>query len=229
MTRSELRHASRLHPLFEALDDDTYERVLRESRLVTLHAGEFAFQRGDRATRLFVVLSGLVNLVLHSRLGDEKVIETLQPNRSFGETLMFEGDPAYPMAAIATEATVVLAVPHDAYRGALAGNTTACLRLLGDMSRRVHALVREVESHSLTDARTRIVRHVLDLAGTATIAPPRGVEITLQEPKRRIAARLGIAPETLSRTFRSLHAAGLLAVDGGTIRIDDLEALRAAA
>ena len=167
MTRSELRGASRLAAPFEALDDDTHERVLRESRLVPVHAGEFVFQRGERATRFFVVLSGLVNLVLHSRLGDEKVIETLRPNSSFAETLMFDDEPVYPMAAVAAEDTVVLAVPNDVYREALAGSTTACLRMLGDVSRRVHALVREVESHSLVDAKTRIVRHLLELAGPA--------------------------------------------------------------
>lgn len=229
MTRSELRGASRLAAPFEALDDDTHERVLRESRLVPVHAGEFVFQRGERATRFFVVLSGLVNLVLHSRLGDEKVIETLRPNSSFAETLMFDDEPVYPMAAVAAEDTVVLAVPNDVYREALAGSTTACLRMLGDVSRRVHALVREVESHSLVDAKTRIVRHLLELAGPARAPAAAPVEITLHEPKRRMAARLGVAPETLSRTFRSLHDAGLMAVDGRNIRIQDLERLRAAA
>jgi CRP/FNR family transcriptional regulator, dissimilatory nitrate respiration regulator len=229
MTRSELRGASRLNPVFEALDDDTYERVLRDSRLLTVRSGEFVFQRGDRACRFFVVLTGCVNLVLHSRVGDEKVIDTLRPGRSFAETLMFEDEPVYPMAAVAAEDAIVLAVANDAYRSALAGSASACLRMLGDMSRRVHALVREVESQALVDARTRLVRHVLELAGPMPFPSQAPVEVMLREPKRCIAARLGIAPETLSRTFRSLHEEGLMAVSGRTIRIDDLDRLRAAA
>jgi CRP/FNR family transcriptional regulator, dissimilatory nitrate respiration regulator len=229
VSRAELRGAVRDHALFAALDDDAFEQVLRSSRLVYLRPGEFLFQRGDAATRFFVMLSGGVNLVLQSRTGDEKVVETLVPGQSFAEALMFEARPAYPTVAVATAHATVLSVPTEAYRPVLAASASTCMQLLGDLSRRMHALVREVEAHSLTDARTRIVRHVLDLAGQ-TLGPPRApLELTLTEPKQRIAARLGIAPETLSRTLRSLNDSGLMAVSGRTIRIHDLERLRAAA
>jgi CRP-like cAMP-binding protein len=227
--RYDLRGSMREHPLFAELDDDTFEHVLRSSRVQPVSAGEFVFQRGDAATRFFVVLTGTLTLVLQSRAGDEKVVETLTAGATFAETLMFDSGAVYPMAAVATTSATVLAVPNDCFRAVLATSASTCLGLLAHTSRRLHALVREVESHSMTDARTRIVRHVLELAGPAATPARAPVEVTLAEPKQRIAARLGIAPETLSRTFRSLNDAGLMAVSGRRIRIECLDRLRAVA
>jgi CRP/FNR family transcriptional regulator len=228
MARAHVRGALRGHPLFAAFDDATFEDVLRGSRVTPVSAGKLVFQRGAPATRFFILLEGAVNLVLHSRLGDEKVVETLRTGSCFAETLLFEDDPVYATSAVVVADAVVLAVPSAAYRAALEGSALTCLHLLTSVSRRVDALVREVEAQSLTDARTRIVRHVLELAATGSAIPSSAVELKLPEPKRRLAARLGIAPETLSRTFRALRNAGLMAVHGQTIRIDDLDRLRAA-
>ncbi len=225
---SHLRGAVRAHPLFSALDDATFEDVLRGSRIMALSAGQFVVLRGAQAARFFIVLEGVVNLTLHSRDGDERVIEILHADACFGETLLFEDRPKYPASAVVVADAVVLAVPNSAYRLALATCPATCLRLLTNVSRRVHALVREVEAQSLIDARTRVVRHLLELANTGA-AVSAGIEVKLPEPKRRLAARLGIAPETLSRMFRSLEHAGLLAVEGHTIRIGDLDRLHAAA
>lgn len=221
--------ALRAHPLFSALPAPALATLLRTAQQIRASAGEIVCHRGAAATRFFVVLEGTVDLVLHSRHGDQKVVETLHAGQSFGETLMFEEASHYPYTAVATRPARVLGVDTAAYRPVLERCPTTCLRLLSGVSRRVHALVREVESHTVIDVRSRLVRHVLDLAppGPGNCSGP--IEVTLQEPKHRIAARLGITPETLSRTFRSLHDSGLVAIHGRSIRIDDLERLRAAA
>lgn len=224
--RTDLRRALRAHALFAGLDDRAFNRVARSAGFVRVAAGGFACHRGERADGCFVVMSATLNLVLHSRDGDEKVVETLGVGQSFGDSLIFDDEPTFPLSAVAGRRAALAVIPGDACREALEGNAAGCVRLLVDANRRLHALASELEAHSLVSARTRIVRHLLELASRGAGRQEEVREVRLPETKQRIAARLGVAPETLSRTFRALREAGLLAVRGRVVRIIDLEALR---
>jgi CRP-like cAMP-binding protein len=226
--KAQYRDAIRGQPLFAALDDDQFERVERRMQLVPLDAHQLLFQRGEPARNFYLVLEGSVKLALQSRAGDEKIVERLGPGQSFAEALMFMDAPMYPLAAIATDASLVLAVPNVEYRAVLAESPPTCLRLMAELSRRLHGLVREIEELTLASATNRFVRHVLDLAGShpAGAVP---VTITLPESKQMLASRLAIKPETLSRILRTLNDSGVVTVDGRSIHVPDLERLRAVA
>ncbi len=226
--KAQYRDAIREQPLFAALDDDQFERIERRTQVVTLDARQLLFQRGEPARNFYLVLEGSVKLALQSRAGDEKIVERLGPGQSFAEALMFMDAPMYPLAAIATDPSLVLAVPNAEYRAVLAESPPTCLRLLAELSRRLHGLVREIEELTLASATNRFVRHVLDLAGS----PPAGaaqVTITLPESKQMLASRLAIKPETLSRILRTLNDSGVVTVDGRSIHVPDLDRLRAVA
>jgi CRP-like cAMP-binding protein len=129
---------------------------------------------------------------------------------------------------VSLDARLVLAVPNAEYRAVLAESPPTCLRLLAELSRRLHGLVREIEELTLSSATNRFVRHVLDLAGS----PPPGaapVTVTLPESKQMLASRLAIKPETLSRILRTLNDAGVVTVDGRSIHVPDLDRLRSVA
>jgi CRP-like cAMP-binding protein len=219
----------RRQPLFAALDDAQFERVLRHAQGVALEPRQLLFQRGDPARHFYIVLEGSVKLALQSRAGDEKIVERLFPGQSFAEALMFLDAPLYPLAAIALEPAVVLCVPNAEYRAVLAESPATCLRLLAEFSRRLHGLVREIEELTLATATGRLVRHVLELAGEHGADGTAPLTVTLSESKQMLAARLAIKPETLSRILRSLSDAGVMRVDGRSIHVPDVERLRAAA
>ncbi len=225
---TDLADAVREQPLFAALDDAQFERVARRMQLVALDARQLLFQRGDPAKYSYVVLDGSVKLVLQSRSGEEKIVEKLGPWQSFGEALVFMEAPAYPLAAVAVETSRLLAVPGAEYRAVLAESPQTCMRLLADLSRRLHALVREIEQLTLASATNRFVRHVLDLAAQAPSASGP-IVVELPESKQMLASRLAIKPETLSRILRQLNDTGVVSVDGRTIRVPDVERLRAVA
>lgn len=211
------------YPLFAALDADQFRRVAHGVQLLSLDAQQMLFQRGDPARHWYIVIAGSVKLALQSRAGDEKVVERLGPGQSFGEALMFMEAPAFPLAAVALEPSEVLAVSNAAFVAALRESPETCFRMLADLSRRLHGLVREIEELTLASATLRLVRHVLDLAGPAATG---AVTVTLEESKQIVASRLAIKPETLSRILRSLSDAGVLTVDGRQLHIPDVGRLR---
>lgn len=212
------------HHLFEGLEEAEFAAVTATAELKSLEAGQMLFQRGDPARHFYVVVVGEMKLVLVSRSGEEKIIERLTPGQSFAEALMFVAMPVYPLAAIAVEPSGVIAVESAAFVDMLRASPDTCLKLLGDLSRRLHARIKEIEELTLESAKQRLVRHFLSLA------PPSASEtadIQLEESRQMLAARLAIKPETLSRILRGLADAGLIVVVGRAIRLMSLPLLRA--
>jgi CRP-like cAMP-binding protein len=222
----ELEPLLRQLPLFASLDEDQFRRIARTVRVVPLGPRQMLFQRGDAARHWYVVLAGTLKLAIQAPNGQEKVVERLTPGQSFGEALMFMSVPAYPLAAISIDDSQVLAVPNTEIVAVLKESPEACFRMMAELSRRLHGLVREVEEVTLASARLRLVRYLTDLAGEPTGGP---VAVTLPETKQLLASQLAMKPETLSRIFRALTDEGLLAVEGRDIRIADVQRLRAAA
>jgi CRP-like cAMP-binding protein len=196
------------------------------AEVVDLAPGQLLFQRGDPARHFFIVVAGEVKLALQSRAGGEKVVERLGPGQSFAEALMFVAGPLYPLAAIALEPSRVVAIVSAEFLAMLRASPDTCLRLLADLSRRLHQRIREIEELTLESATHRVVRHLLELAPEAARGP---LTVRLEESRQLLASRLAIKPETLSRILRSLADSGAIRIDGRQIELRDLERLRATA
>jgi CRP/FNR family transcriptional regulator, dissimilatory nitrate respiration regulator len=219
-----LLEALRSHYLFAGLEPEQFARVVGGAELIELGAGQILFQRGEPAHHFFIVVDGEVKLALQSRAGEEKVVERLGPGHSFAEALMFVDGPRYPLAAIALETSRVLAIRTAEFVAMLRASPETCLRLLADLSRRLHARIREIEELTLESATHRLVRHLLALAPAGVAGP---LTVTLDESRQLLASRLAIKPETLSRILRSLADAGAIRVDGRQIELTDPARLRA--
>lgn len=220
-----LLDALRGHFLFAGLEPEQFARVTGGAQLIELAAGQILFQRGAPAQHFFIVVAGEIKLALQSRAGEEKVVERLGPGHSFAEALMFVEAPRYPLAAIALEPSRVLAIGTDEFVAMLRASPETCLRLLADLSRRLHARIREIEELTLESATHRLVRHLLALAPSGAAGP---LTVTLEESRQLLASRLAIKPETLSRILRSLADAGAIRIDGRQIELTDPVRLRAA-
>jgi CRP-like cAMP-binding protein len=219
---AEQRAALRAHHLFAGLDEPQFAAVAAAADVSELAAGQLLFQRGDPARHFYVVASGEVKLALQSRAGDEKVVERLRPGQSFAEALMFVAMPVFPLAAIAIEPSRVIAIGSADFLAMLRASPETCLRMLADLSHRLHARIREIEELTLESATHRLVRHLLALEPAAG-----GRTVTLDESRQLLASRLAIKPETLSRILKGLSESGAIRVDGRSIELTDPAQLRA--
>ncbi len=220
----DLLGALRAHFLFAGLEAEQFAQVTRSAELIGLATGQMLFQRGEPAAQFFIVVDGEVKLALQSRAGEEKVVERLGPGHSFAEALMFVDAPRYPLAAIALEPSHVLAIGSAEFVAMLRASPDTCLRLLADLSRRLHARIREIEELTFESATRRLVRHLLELVPSGAAGP---LTVTLDESRQLLASRLAIKPETLSRILRSLADAGAIRIDGRQIEVRDPARLRA--
>ena len=223
MVRDKELEQLRRHYLFTTLSDSEFASIATHSTIHRWSSGGLLFQRGAPAGQFFVVLEGEVRLFLQSTEGAEAAIMRARPGDAFAEAVMFMELPVYPVSAETVGAGVLVAVSNEAYRESMRGNPAACLRLLGDLSSRLHGLVNEIESMALETARSRLLRYLLSLAGPQASG---AITVRLREAKQALAANLSIKPETLSRTLRALTVEGLIKVEGAQIHIVDVERLR---
>lgn len=213
-------------PMFSDMRQEDLDRVAAATVPVYAAKGESVVQCGDTCTGFHLVVYGQVKLGFTSAQGVEKVVRIVRPGQSFGEALMFLDQP-YIVFVQALADSMLLHVAKHAVFEELSRDPGFARRMLSGLSRRMHGLVRDVEAYSLRSGQERVVGYLL--ADAADVSANAGaVEVHLSPGKSVIASRLNMTPEHFSRILHELASAGLIEVNGRTVRIPDLERLRRA-
>lgn len=210
-------------PLFSSMDEAQLRQLIDSMRLIRLQEGERLFNLDQTAERFFMVAQGRIKIFRVSQAGNEKVIEIFGPGDLFAEAVMFFEHRHYPVNAEALEPSEVCAFDNQTFLNLLRGSTDLCLKMLGDLSMRLHALVDEIDYLTLQNSTCRVVSYLIDqLPASATDE----VTIDLSVPKSVIASRVSIKPETFSRILHNLVREGIISIHGKTIQVRAIERLR---
>ena len=205
-------------PMFSEMSREELDRIAAFTLPSHVGKGEAVFHSGDPCTGFHIVVYGQVKLGFNSPQGGEKVIEIIGPGQSFGEALMFLEKP-YIVFARALHDTMLLHVARHCVFSELARDPAFSRKMLSGLSRRLHGLVKDVEAYSLRSSAERVIGYLL----RDEDAP---AQVELSAGKSVVASRLNMTPEHFSRVLHELSSAGLIEVDGRTVRILDLEGLR---
>lgn len=210
--------------LFAGLTDQQLADLKGGMQGIGLQDGEYLFEYGQPANHFFVLLKGYIKLIRFSAEGAEKVFEIISPGESFAEAIMFMSKRTYPVTAQGIGTVEVLAFDNKVFLTILAASFDTCMRVMGNMSRRLRHWLNEIDQLTLQNATYRLVNYLLYQI------PPEvqlgHCQIDFIVPKHVIASRLSITPETLSRILHHMTEIGLIAVKGRTIHIGDVRTLR---
>jgi len=212
------------HPFFKHLSIENQERLMSHSHEQQCQAGELLIRQGQPAERFFLVLKGRVKLYRISADGQEKVVEIIQAGQTFAEAVMFMQRSEYPVCAETLETVQLVSFPNRLMLTLLQENPQACLHLLGHMSMRLHQRLGELETLTLQNATQRFALYLIQQLEDRA---QETVDIELPLPKRLIAARLSMQPETLSRIMARLNQEGLIEMRGRNIHIPSISSLLA--
>lgn len=212
------------HPFFKHLSTENQERLMSHSHEQQCQPGELLIRQGQPAERFFLVLKGRVKLYRISADGQEKVVEIIQAGQTFAEAVMFMQRSEYPVCAETLETVQLVSFPNRLMLTLLQENPQACLHLLGHMSMRLHQRLGELETLTLQNATQRFALYLIQQLEDRA---QETVDIELPLPKRLIAARLSMQPETLSRIMARLNQEGLIEMRGRNIHIPSISSLLA--
>ena len=213
----------RQHYLFSGLEVEDFNALMKSTTRVTLEKGEVLFHRGDNSRFFYFVDSGHLELNLVAATGQKKVLEVLGPGRTFAEAVAFMRSHKYPVTCEALEDSVLCQIPNEAYVELIYANPDACMRLLGDICRHLHARVQEIERLTVQNAQSRLVSYLLDHVVDTN---DDEATIRLDLPRHVIASRLSVTPETLSRLLRGMVDQGILTIEDRIIFVHSLARLR---
>jgi CRP-like cAMP-binding protein len=207
-------------PLFAGIEPQQLARLLAGAAVRRVERNSVLFIQGEEAALFFVVLEGWVRLWRQTPDGQESTIHVFGRGESFAEAALLESG-RYPVTASAITRARLLAVPSADFLQQIRHSPDLALNLLATMSRHLRQLVQQVEQLTSRSSAERLVEFLLRLC------PPgeTRAEIELPLDKGLIAARLGMRPETLSRSLAKLRPAGV-EVRGSRILIADVAKLR---
>ena len=211
-------------PLFREMDAASLDRLAAGAERRELKRGSRLFRKGDPATGMYVVVFGEINLIATTPARGARLTGVVGPGQSFGEPVMFLERPAVVDAQAATDA-LVLHLPASLVFDEIERNPRFARRMIAGLSRRVEALVRELDRPASGTGRARLAAYLLRGHEGAT----GELVVKLPAAKAAIATQLNLTPETFSRLLRELADRGLIRVQGRTIVVPDAERLAATA
>jgi CRP/FNR family transcriptional regulator len=209
-------------PAFRNLPPRDLSRLAAFCTYLPLASGEVLFREGEEAALFYVVASGRLKVFKHSAEGRELIIKVMGPGDLVGEAAALAGVP-YPASAQALEKAAAVQVPRADFVRALTSDPELALNIIAALSARLHQLSGVIEKLTLKEVPARLASYLLEHARPDERGRPA---VELGVTKAALAAELGTVPETLSRAFRRLTEAGLLAEEGPRLLLPDPDALR---
>ncbi|MCW8914449.1 MAG: Crp/Fnr family transcriptional regulator [Magnetovibrio sp.] len=220
ITRDDIRRLGK-HPLFSGLLPDALRQLLSNSSVRRYPDHTTLFMQGDPADRFFITMEGWVKLFRLSENGQEVVISVASPGDSFAEAAIFDSN-IFPVNASAITDVRLLVVNSESLLRQLAENTQLTFNMMASMSRQMRSNVTTLHQMCSMSSTERLADFLL----TLTDIPAGPATITLPLDKSLIAARLGMQPETFSRSLSKLKASGVTS-EGHNVIIKDIDVLRA--
>jgi DNA-binding response OmpR family regulator len=92
--------------VFSEFTDQELVRLLRICNNRNIPAGEYAFREGDKGDRLYVLVSGQVD-IKQRRGTEEKILVTMRPGDCFGEVAIIDSNPRTADAQAAVDTMVI--------------------------------------------------------------------------------------------------------------------------
>ena len=213
--------ALRMCPLFRHTGETPVLRLAEKARVITVERGQIVFTQGDPADAFYIVLEGWVKLYRLTSGGDEAVVTVLTRGESFAEPVMFLGG-RYPVIAEAASHGRLLRIEHATFVQCLEHESDLAAAMLASIGRRAAELTEQIGALKLLDAPRRVGEFFLHLLAGGS----EGARIALPYEKVLIAARLGMTPESFSRTLGQLRKIGVR-VSKDKVTIEDVARLRA--
>ena len=218
MTTIPATHPLATVDLFAALDLETLDALMAESRVRTYPKGQILCSEGDPGDELLLLESGYVRVSRFGPDGHEVVVANVEAPTAIGELALIDGKPRAATLIAASE----IRIRYFRRRALLAlieREPAVAMALLQAMATMVRATNERLSDVLALDVPGRLAKWLL----------AHGAEsgrLTLDQSQESLALQLGTTRVTVNRSLRRLERLGLIEVQGAEIRLCDIAALQ---
>ncbi|MFC6224976.1 response regulator [Hymenobacter artigasi] len=183
------------------------------------------YLEGDEAIRLYYVQSGRVKTVKTTDTGKELIVGLYGPGEFFGYLPLLQHTP-HCDSAIAVDEAELLYIPKDDFMALLLRNPDVGQQFVRLLAGQVSGQAEQLLALAYSSIRRRVADTLVQLhqQQASTDVADVGIQLTRDD----MAAMVGTAPESLSRTLNEFKHDGLIALTPNTIRVLEPEKLRRA-
>ncbi len=204
--------------LFSTMSDQHFDHLFQTAYLQRFPARVQLITEGDPADFLHILVEGSVEL--YGSSGDrETTMFVLRPVSTYNVSAVLE-DAVYLMSARTLNKARILMIPAESMREVMEVDTAFAHSMVTELARRYRVVIRAFKEQRLRTGVERLANYLLRANEQAS----NGGQIKLTEDKRKLAALLGMTPESLSRAFSTLRKFGV-EVQGSKISLKNLDAL----
>lgn len=213
MTVDDAARALAALPGWDAVDADARRTLAASAYRRHVARRQVLFLAGDATDVVHVVSAGRIKVVVSSPSGGELVLAVAGAGDVLGGLGLVDGGPR-SAGATAVEDAVVWCLPTGALRSVLERQPQAALAVAQVLAGQLRALTGATADLVLVDLPRRLARLLLR-DGTAADGLSQA----------ELAARLGVARQSLNRALSDLHGRGWVEVGRGCVRVLDGQSL----
>ena len=126
-------------PIFSSIGKTDLERLASSTRRHLFHKGDVIIREGEHDRRLFVVVSGEVEVIKSRGTKSERSLREFGPHSYFGEMALID-DLARSASVVAKDETEVLSLDHLDLRQEMEKYPAMAFELLRMLSQRIRSI-----------------------------------------------------------------------------------------
>ncbi len=196
-------------PLFQQLDEQTLNDVLRHAHTRTLAKGTFLFYQDDPATAFYIVQHGRIRLSQLSPEGQQVIVRFLTEGEAFGIVAVLSNIP-YPVAANAVEDSTLIGWDGETFQQLMLQYPQLALNGMRIMARYMRETISRLREITTERVEQRIARALLRLARQMGTPSPNGILIDMSLTRKDIAEMSGTTLYTVSRSLSKWQEMGII-------------------
>ena len=214
-------------PLFDALSDEELRSVIANATQMIFPARKTVFSQGEDSDAAYIILSGRIKIVLHSKSGKETVLAILGDHEMFGEMGALDGGPR-SADAVALSQCRALRLSRAEILEFLTRRPETAVRVISSLVGRLRGTNEQLESLATLPAPARLAGALVRLANTHGAENAKGdIEIDLKLSQTALGATAAVTRENVNRYMKQWEADAIVSMDDGIIRVHDIDALKA--
>lgn len=191
-------------PLFRGLDPDQVGRILAPSSIRRCPKGELIAREGEAAECLHLLLSGSVEVFTRDGTRDCTLLIFAPPDLFMPAAALM--DEPYLASIRTLKLSRLMFLDARVVRKEMAQSPELACRFLAILAGQFRAVLRHIKDDRTRSGPQRLAAYLLDLIDKEGI----GGSAELPFAKGTLASRLGMTPETMSRSLAALGEHGLV-------------------
>lgn len=191
--------------LFQDLDDDIIEDILKFTQVVKELKGNIIFYEGDEPEYLYLLVSGIVKLYKTTPNGKSIVLKYFQSGELIAEVANFEHFP-YPATAASVTEVEFLKIDFEKLKEIIYNNPHLSFQIQVSLIKKIKALESLITNTLVLNTKERVAKFIYDYP-----------EVFFDKKNIEIAEILNMTPETYSRVLKELKDDGMIDLENKTV------------